>query len=119
MSAAATTSIAAPAAVATATAAARGPAATAIAAARSSAKVAAAPRSTVAVASILPMCAAPMSAATAGTKKVCGRRAGTIEGVGLLMFNEEQGGSNFQERGERILILQKLDMTADVVGEAL
>ncbi|VFQ84583.1 unnamed protein product [Cuscuta campestris] len=76
-------------------------------------------RSAIAAASVLPVSTARVSAAAAGAEEGSEWRSGAIYSVGLLLFNEEQGGPNLQERREWILILQKLNLTPDVVREAL
>ncbi|VFQ65106.1 unnamed protein product [Cuscuta campestris] len=115
------TATATPAAVAASTATAGIPAASAVAAAISAVKsaAAAAPRPAVAAASVSRVSAARMSAAAAGAEEGCGRLAGAIDGVGLLLFDEEKSGPNFQEGREWILVLQKLNLTPDVVRKAL
>ncbi|VFQ96470.1 unnamed protein product [Cuscuta campestris] len=59
-----------------------------------------------------------VAAATAGAKEGS-RRPGVGEGVGLLLFHEEEGRANFQERRERILILQEVHLVPNVLGQAL
>ncbi|VFR03098.1 unnamed protein product [Cuscuta campestris] len=59
-----------------------------------------------------------VAAATAGAKEGSVRpRVG--EGVGLLLFHQEEGRTNFQERRERILILQEVHLAPNVLGQAL
>ncbi|VFQ74438.1 unnamed protein product [Cuscuta campestris] len=68
----------------------------------------------------LPLLSAPRwtPAATAGGKEGH-RRVGAVGGVGLLLFEEQQGRADLQKSGERSLILEKSNLISDVLRQTL
>ncbi|VFQ67447.1 unnamed protein product [Cuscuta campestris] len=59
------------------------------------------------------------TAAVAVEAEEGGGWAGVGEGAGLLLFDQEEGRSDLQECRERVLILQKMNLTPDVMRQAL